>query len=307
MAKEAQLTQNFDITVVTPSYNQAQFLEETIKSVLSQKGNFSLEYIVADGGSTDNSVEIIKKYDSLLKNGNYPINCRHVEFVWWSKKDKGQSDAINQGFKMARGKVLAWLNSDDLYEPNAIKEALELLESNDDAGLVYSNLIEINQNGHETRRHDVQNFDMAFVLNGGNVIPQPTAFFYKDDLEKVGYLNEKYHYAMDYDLWIRIGKEFKILHSPKYWAKFRMHESSKTVSLNKNFWKEEREISLKYGGNILSLLYINNLYRNHPVLMARIQKIMRGLLLLRRLELKDFKEKTALNIKHTKPNTNGKQ
>jgi len=298
--------QKFDITVVTPSYNQALYLEETIKSVISQKGNFSLEYIVADGASTDSSIEIIKKCDYLLRNGKFPINCQRVEFVWWSKKDQGQSDAINQGFRIARGKVLAWLNSDDLYEPNAIKEALELLKSSGDIGLVYSNLIDIDQKGNEIRRHNIQDFDMAFVLNGGNIIPQPTAFFYKDTLERVGYLNEKYHYAMDYDLWIRIGKKFKILHSPKYWAKFRLHESSKTVSLSAKFWKEEREISLKHGGNILSLLYINHLYRDHPALMARTQKIMRGLSLLRRLELKDFKEKLASNIKSTKRDTSGR-
>ena len=90
-------------SIVTPSYNQGKYIEETIKSVISQEGDFSIDYVIADGGSTDNSVEIIKKYSKLLNDGRYPIKCNDIKFRWWSKKDRGQSDAINQGFNSTDG------------------------------------------------------------------------------------------------------------------------------------------------------------------------------------------------------------
>ena len=108
-------------SIVTPSYNQAQFLERTILSVISQKGDFAIEYIIMDGGSTDGSIEIIKKYASQILDKTYPIRCKAVTLFRKSEKDKGQSDAINKGLRMATGDVVAWLNSDDTYRPGAFQ------------------------------------------------------------------------------------------------------------------------------------------------------------------------------------------
>src|SRR5574340_1418719 len=115
------------ITVVTPSFNQGRFIDETIRSVISQEGDFYLEYLIMDGGSTDETVDIIKKYDRLIKEGKWPVKCRGIEYRWVSEKDNGQADAVNKGFKIARGEILGWLNSDDTYLPGALGKALKYL------------------------------------------------------------------------------------------------------------------------------------------------------------------------------------
>jgi len=125
------------VTIVTPSYNQGQFIEETINSVLSQEGDFFIQYIIADGGSTDNSVEIIKKYEKLLKEKKYPVRCKGIEYIWWSRKDRGQSHAINQGFKIAKGDILAWINSDDYYEPGAFDYIFDMFRKHPHIDMIY--------------------------------------------------------------------------------------------------------------------------------------------------------------------------
>src|SRR4030065_830719 len=107
------------VSVVTPSYNQGRYIEETIKSVLSQEGDFRIEYLIMDGGSTDNSVEVIKKYDRLLKEGRWPVKCLGITYSWTSEKDKGQTDAINKGFAGCTGEILNWINRDDRPTPAA--------------------------------------------------------------------------------------------------------------------------------------------------------------------------------------------
>src|SRR4030065_1321205 len=125
------------VSVVTPSYNQGRYIEETIKSVLSQEGDFRIEYLVMDGGSSDNSVEVIKKYDRLLKEGRWPVKSLGITYSWVSEKDKGQSDAINKGFRQATGDYIAWLNSDDTYEPEAIRKAIDYLEAHPEHMMAY--------------------------------------------------------------------------------------------------------------------------------------------------------------------------
>ena len=133
------------ITIVTPSYNQGQFIEQTIKSVLSQAGNFYIDYIIADGGSTDQSVSIIKKYNELIKNNQYPIKCLGIKFTWWTKPDAGQANAINNGFQIASGSILAWLNSDDYYEPGAIEYIVNKLRNNPDVDMVYGHCFSLQE------------------------------------------------------------------------------------------------------------------------------------------------------------------
>src|SRR5262245_45147166 len=110
-------------SIITPSYNQGQFLGETIESVISQSGAFSIDYIIVDGGSTDNSVDIIRQYDERLHRGGWPVKCQGISYRWVSEQDKGQADALMKGFLMAKGNIFAWVNSDDTYIPGALQAA----------------------------------------------------------------------------------------------------------------------------------------------------------------------------------------
>lgn len=263
-------------TIVTPSYNQARYLGETIQSVLNQAGSFSLEYIVADGGSNDGSVEVIKNYDRMLRQKEYPIKNNGIIFKWWSRPDKGQSDAINQGFKKSKGLYVAWLNSDDLYEPGALHEAQKVFKKNPDAGMVYGNYSEIDSRGEKLREISVPDFDLKKEISHGNMVPQPSVFMKRATLFKAGLLNPEYHYAMDYDLWIRIGSLAPVVHVEKYWSRFRLHNDSKTVALAKKFFKEEREISREHGAPLISQHLINHLHKYHPRLAFLLIKAVRA-------------------------------
>ena len=131
------------ISIITPSLNQGQFIEQTIKSVLFQAGNFYIDYIIVDGGSIDNSIDIIKKYDLLIKNNKYSIKCYGIKFRWFSKKDKGQTNALNKGFKMANGDICAWINSDDWYEKDVFQFIIKKFEENLEIDLIYGNCFDL--------------------------------------------------------------------------------------------------------------------------------------------------------------------
>lgn len=134
-------------SIITPSFNQGKYISQTIESVLSQAGNFFIEYIIADGGSTDNSVEVIKHYEKLLKNGQFPVACNGIEYRWWSHKDYGQSNAINSGLAVARGDVLAWLNSDDYYEDGALKKVATFFDLHPGFDLLYGSGFMVDEPG----------------------------------------------------------------------------------------------------------------------------------------------------------------
>lgn len=239
-------------TIVTPSYNQGQFIEQTIKSVLSQKGDFFIDYIIADGGSTDKSVEIIKKYDNLLKNGLYPVKCKGIEFRWWSKKDKGQSDAINQGFKIAKGEILAWINSDDYYLQGTF-QAVTLKYKEEPFDFLYGDCLKLySPNNKLIERKPDSNETYKSLLARAGTFEQQATFFTKKITEQVGYLDETLHYCMDYDFWCKIFKIGNIKYLPGALAVFRIWENSKTATSQKKFNNERRLIAKRYGGNILT-------------------------------------------------------
>lgn len=226
------------VSIVTPSYNQGQFIEDTIKSVLSQEGNFYIDYIIMDGGSEDNSVEIIKKYEQLLKDGRWTIRCKSIKYRWLSKKDSGQSDAVNRGWAMAEGEILGWLNSDDTLLPEALKEVVDLFTQNPDTAVVYGEGYFVDEDGSVISRFNTKHFDRE-LLQEIDYIPQPAVFLHKRVLNRIGMLDESLHYCMDYDLWIRASREFDFTYINKYLASFKIHKESKSMSKWINAAKEE--------------------------------------------------------------------
>ena len=189
------------VSIVTPSFNQARYLEATIQSVLSQ--NYPrLEYIIVDGGSSDGSVEIIKNYESKL--------------AWWvSEKDQGQTDAINKGFAHAKGDFFAWLNSDDTYEPSALSSAVSFLQDCPEVGLVYGDANYINEAGSVIGRFPAAQTDLVRLRRGYVHIPQQAAFFRAELWHAVGPLDPSFYFAMDYDLWVRLAARSQVKYVPQ--------------------------------------------------------------------------------------------
>lgn len=222
------------VSIVTPSFNQAKFLERTIVSVLNQDYP-NIEYIIMDGGSTDGSVDIIKKYAEKLS-------------YWQSEKDLGQTDAINKGFFKAKGQILAWLNSDDTYEPTAISEAVEFLLNNPEVGMVYGDANFINAEDEIIGKFNAKQTNYEKLRTGFVHIPQQASFWRAILWQKVGPLDTSIYFAMDYDLWLRLSKISKIVHYPKLWANFRLHGDTKSISEDDRCWPDMLKIHYRDGG-----------------------------------------------------------
>jgi len=222
------------MSIVTPSLNQGKFIEETIRSVLLQ-GYPDLEYIIIDGGSTDGTVEIIQKYKNWLA-------------FWVSEPDKGQSNAINKGLRMAKGDMIGWINSDDLYLPGTF----ELVNNSSchDADMVFGDCHVVNANKEVIKIRDVpRTFDVNRLISEDNIIMQPSAFFKRTVFVAVGGLDESLEYAMDYDLWIRIGLKYNVQRINGYLSCLRKHHHAKTYkSENPLQYHENLKIRKKYGG-----------------------------------------------------------
>jgi glycosyltransferase involved in cell wall biosynthesis len=216
------------VSIVTPSYNQAQYLEFTIRSVLAQRqadqDDFEIEYLVVDGGSQDGSLEIIHKHES--------------ELVWWvSEPDAGQAEAINKGLRRARGEVVAWLNSDDLYLPGAVAEAAQAMQKRPHLGMVYGDALAIDQNGQVLNRWSFPNWGLEDFMRF-RIICQPAVFMRRSILEDSGYLDPSYHYMLDHKLWLEMGRRAPIQHVGSLWAAARSHPGAKNVAHAHEFSQE---------------------------------------------------------------------
>lgn len=234
------------ITIITPSFNQAKFLEQTIKSVVSQNYK-NIEYLIFDGGSTDGSVEIIKKYAK-----QYPKIIKY-----WSKKDKGQVDAINKGLKKATGDVIAYLNSDDYYLPGTFTKVVNFFNNHPNKQWLVGNC----KVSHTLLKwtfvikHLVPIQTARFWLYLSNWINQPAVFLKKDLVNKVGKFNPRYHYAFDYDYWLRCSKLSLPARLHHNLAVFRVHSSSKGSTGFTRQFQEQQQIITKTISNPLTCFF----------------------------------------------------
>ena len=211
------------VSIITPSYNQAAYLEQTILSVLEQDFLY-IEYIVIDGASTDGSVDIIKKYAD--------------KFAYWvSEKDHGQAEAINKGFARATGDIIAWLNSDDYYIQGTVSGVVKIFEENPDVVLVYGDMLAVDEHGKtfNTLTYGQLNLEDLLCFQ---IIGQPSVFMRCSALQKTSGLNLDFHFLLDHLLWIQLAKRGRILHVNQIWAAARYHAEAKNRAKAAEFGRE---------------------------------------------------------------------
>jgi glycosyltransferase involved in cell wall biosynthesis len=238
------------ITIVTPSFNQGGFIEETMRSVFLQ-GYPDLEYIIVDGGSQDQSIDVIKEYEKWLPH-------------WESKPDSGQAHAINKGFRKGSGEVIAWINSDDFYLPGTFSKVACWLNHEAGIFLVYGDCQVVDANGRGVDRYRGKFYsDQDFRAYWNHYVPQPSAFFLRSILDEVGYLDETLNFVMDYDFWVRCSQRYLLYYSGEILAAFRLHGASKSVAFKKHFDPELDKAVRKYWGNPLSPTHLRYLLKRN--------------------------------------------
>ena len=222
------------VSIITPSYNQGEFIRETIESVLNQDYQ-NIEYIVMDGGSTDNTVEILQEYGNRIK--------------WVSEKDGGQADAVNKGLKVAKGTIIGWLNSDDTYCDGAVSTMVEYFRTHPDTDMVYGEGYYIDKDSNVTDRYLTEKYSYDRLAETC-IICQPSAFFTKRIADKVGGLDKDLQLCMDYELWMKFAQAGNIAYISDYIANSRMYEENKTLSRRDEVYKEVCRTIKKYYGYV---------------------------------------------------------
>lgn len=222
------------ISVITPSYNQGQFIEQTIRSVLLQ-GYPDLEYIIVDGGSSDDSVETIKKYQEHLA-------------YWTSERDRGQSHAINKGFAKATGQIMCWLNSDDYYLPGTLQSIAENLADGTGVFALVGHCVQVysDDRAPSIGRGKFDDLHRLLQFWKGYQMHQPSIFWRREVFEEVGFLDEEQHYIMDYDYWVRIARRYDFKNIDRELACATYHEGAKTGDGFVKYNQELRRHAPKY-------------------------------------------------------------
>jgi glycosyltransferase involved in cell wall biosynthesis len=228
------------VSIVTPSLDQGRYIEATIRSVLEQDYP-RIEHIVVDGGSTDETPDVLRRY-------------RHLR--WVAEPDRGQAHALNKGFAMATGEVFGWLNADDIYLPGAISAVVEVLRETG-CGLVHGGWSQIGEDGKLLREVPPIPFDYRVQLEERNAVSQPGTFFTREAFESVGGIDESYRYAMDYELWLKIGARFEVRHVERTLAAYRLHPASKTMAEADGFSPETWRAARSHGARLRSPLHLD--------------------------------------------------
>jgi glycosyltransferase involved in cell wall biosynthesis len=227
------------ISLVTPSLNQGEFIEKTILSVLSQEYPH-LEYIVMDGGSSDNTPGVLKRYSDRIS--------------WASEPDHGQTNAINKGLRMTHGAIVGYLNADDTLSPGSLWKVAEAFANQPEAMWATGKCHIVDDEGVEIRRSITRYKNLLLGVGGfpvllmTNYISQPSTFWRRDALNEIGFLDENLHYTMDYEYWLRLHSRFPLLFIPDYLASFTVHPASKTTSMGHRevYIREEKDVIRRY-------------------------------------------------------------
>lgn len=220
------------ISVVTPSFNQGQYIESTILSVLEQ-GYPNLEYIIVDGGSTDGTVEVIERYSRQLA-------------YWVSEPDEGQTDALIKGFGRASGDIMCWLCSDDLYESKTLQEVAEVFVEHPDWQVVYGDSFWIDADSRPIRFKKEIPYNRFIWMYDHNYLPQPSTFWRRGIYERVGGLDPRMQLAMDGDLWARFAEHTTLHHVPRAWSRMRYYPEQKNLRLRTTSDEEDALIRGRY-------------------------------------------------------------
>lgn len=245
MEEFGSLARQNKISIVTPSFNQAQFIGECLDSVRLQHFP-SVEHIVRDGGSSDGTISILEKYSSEVPHGELP---------WVSEPDRGQSDALNRGFRAASGDIVGWLNSDDRYRPGCLAAVDEAFSKNPDVDILYGDYTWIDESGRILKIRREIEFSQ-FILSYHRVlyIPSTATFFRRRIFDEGHFLDTRYHYAMDSEFFLRLAhKGYRFKHEPKLLADFRWHSESKSGLDPRKHLAEHDAIALHYSKAIQRL------------------------------------------------------
>jgi glycosyltransferase involved in cell wall biosynthesis len=243
------------VSIVTPSLNQGCYIEQAIESVLAQDYP-RIEHIVVDGGSTDETLEILR---------------RHSHLRWVSEPDGGQAAALNKGFRLAQGTIFGWINADDYYLPGAVSAAVALLEESGCA-LVHGGWRQVAEDGRTIRDVALIPFDFRRQLEASNAVAQPGTLFTRAAFEAVGGVDESFRYALDYELWLKLGGRFEVRHVNRVLAAYRYHATSKTVAESEGFVAETWRASRSHGARLRSPIFVDYyLPRRRPWLYAGVR------------------------------------
>ncbi len=261
------------ISVIVPSYNQGQFLEETLRSVLLQ-GYPNIEVLVLDGGSTDNTLEVIHKYESWMA-------------YWVSAKDRGQSDAVNKGLQKAQGDIIAWINSDDTYPPSTFPKVASAIAAQPTPTIVFGdcNFMDgssqfLSSSPGRFYSHDALVHYWAPPLRGAHGLSQPSVFFLREMVERIGLLDESLHYAMDYDFWVRMSRYYPFRKIEGALANSRLHTGAKSGTQRMNQLNEYIEVCWRYAGRKRDLRALQ-MWTAQQLMISRVlagQNTLRSLL-----------------------------